>query len=66
MGAYRVREDVPTPRIVPIKAIWRGSIRKPQAQPLPASKPGTPGDGPKAALDRAQSEGALDRSLSAS
>jgi hypothetical protein len=50
MGAYRVREDVPTPRIVPIKAIWRGSIRKPQVQLLPPAKPDMPsrGDGPEA------------------
>ena len=32
----------PTPRIVPIKAIWRGSIRKPQVQLLPPAKPDMP------------------------
>jgi hypothetical protein len=32
----------PTPRIVPIKAIWRGSIRKPQVHLLPPAKPDMP------------------------
>jgi len=60
MGSYRVREDAPTPRIGAAQAILAWLDPNPPVQPLPASKPGTPGDGPKAALDRAQSEGPLD------
>jgi hypothetical protein len=33
MGSYRVREDAPTPQIVPIKAILARIDPKPQVQP---------------------------------
>jgi hypothetical protein len=50
LGLYRVREDAPTRRTVPIKAIWRGSIRKPQVQTASAreTRHAKPGDSPEA------------------